>query len=280
MRELDVPLPDGRTLHAYDAGDDVPGAAVAVLWHHGTPNTGPPPAPLLPAAQRLGVRWVGYDRPGYGGSTPNPGRDVGSAAADAVAVADALGLDRFAVMGHSGGGPHALACAARLPDRVTGAVCGAGLAPADAELLDYFAGMADSGVAALTAGAAGREARLRHEQEHGESYDPEFTHGDLETLRGPWSWLLEVVNAGIASGPEPAADDDVAYATPWGFDPAEVLAPVLLLHGDADRVAPLGHARWLSDRMPDAELRVVRGAGHLSVLEHAEDALEWLVARA
>src|SRR4051794_14491610 len=113
MRELDLDLGDDRSLHVYDTG----GAGFPVLWHHGTPNLGAPPAPLFADAERLGLRWVSWDRPGYGGSTPDPDRSVGSAGALAARVADALDLDRFALMGHSGGGPHALACAALLPGR-------------------------------------------------------------------------------------------------------------------------------------------------------------------
>ncbi|HEY0000245.1 MAG TPA: alpha/beta hydrolase, partial [Actinoplanes sp.] len=128
ITELDVKGGDGRTLHAYDWGD---GDRV-VMWHHGTPNIGAPPRPLFAAAERLGVRFISYDRPGYGGSTPLPGRDIASAAADAAAVADALGVAEFAVFGHSGGGPHALACAALLPGRVTAAAAISGLAPFDA----------------------------------------------------------------------------------------------------------------------------------------------------
>ena len=158
VTELDLELGDGRTLHAYDTH---PGATdgVAVCWHHGTPNIGAPPTPLFAAADRLGLRWVSYDRPGYGGSTPLPGRNIASGAADTAAVADALGIDRLAVMGHSGGGPHAIACGALLADRVIGVVSTAGLAPFDAEGLDWFAGMAASGVASLRAAAAGARRR-------------------------------------------------------------------------------------------------------------------------
>lgn len=94
VREFDVALDDGRTLHADDAGGRAD--ALTIVWHHGTPNIGAPPAPLFTIADRLGLRWVSYDRPGYGGSTPHPGRDVASAAGDVAAVADALGVDRFA----------------------------------------------------------------------------------------------------------------------------------------------------------------------------------------
>jgi pimeloyl-ACP methyl ester carboxylesterase len=117
VTETDLALDDGRTLHVYDTGAGDGAAGLAVFWHHGTPNTGAPPEPLFAAAAERGIRWVSHDRPGYGGSTPHPGRDVASAAADVATVADALGIDRFAVMGHSSGSPHALACAAVLPGR-------------------------------------------------------------------------------------------------------------------------------------------------------------------
>ena len=115
VTETDLALGDGRTLHIYDTGTGDGAAGLAVFWHHGTPNTGAPPEPLFAAAAERGIRWVSHDRPGYGGSTPHPGRDVASAGADVASAADALGIDRFAVMGHSGGSPHALACARRCP---------------------------------------------------------------------------------------------------------------------------------------------------------------------
>src|SRR5258708_3238015 len=99
LTEFDLELGAARTLHPYDRGGD---GRLPVFWHHGTPNIGAPPEPLFEAADELGLRWVSYDRPGYGGSTPEPGRGLASAAACVSAVADALGIDQFAVMGHSG----------------------------------------------------------------------------------------------------------------------------------------------------------------------------------
>src|SRR4051794_27778381 len=157
MRELDITLPEGRVLHAYHAAG--PAEATAVCWHHGTPNLGAPPEPLLPAAAQVGLRWFSFDRPGYGGSTAVAERTVGSVAADAAAVADALGIGRFVAVGHSGGGPHALACAALLEGRVAGAVALAGPAPFDAAGLDWFAGMAPAGAGGHRAAARGRAGR-------------------------------------------------------------------------------------------------------------------------
>jgi pimeloyl-ACP methyl ester carboxylesterase len=279
VTETDLELGDGRTLHLYDTGADDAAGRLAVFWHHGTPNIGAPPQPLFAAAARLGIRWVSYDRPGYGGSTPDPGRDVASAAAHVARIADALGIDRFAVMGHSGGGPHALACGALLPERVLGVVSVAGLAPFGAEGLDWFAGMAASGVASLRAAVQGRAAKERYEAS-GAEYDPEmFTPADHAALSGPWSWLNSVVGPAIEAGPGGLIDDDLAYVAPWGFDPADVVAPVLLLHGGLDRVVPGAHGAWLARRCPAAELRLYPDDGHISVLNSGEAALEWLSER-
>jgi pimeloyl-ACP methyl ester carboxylesterase len=277
VREFEVAGAQGRTLHAYDAGGE--GERLAVFWHHGTPNLGAPPQPLFAAADRLGLRWVSYDRPGYGGSTPRPDRDIASAAQDTAAVADALGLSQFAVMGHSGGGPHALACAALLPDRVVAAVSGAGMAPLGAPGLDWFAGMGASGVASLRAAVAGREAKELHEHS-GVEYDNEFCPADLTALHGDWSWFDSVVGPAVLAGPAALIDDDLAYVRPWGFDPTTISAPVLLLHGGLDRMIPSAHSVWLAEHLPNAQVRLYPDDGHISVLRHAGPALEWLRAQA
>ncbi|MET7397923.1 alpha/beta hydrolase [Dactylosporangium sp. NPDC005572] len=320
IEEFDVILPDGRTLHGYDSGT----GALAVVWHHGTPNLGAPPAPLFEAAARLGIRWLSFDRPSYGPSTPLPGRTIATAAAFTAAVADARGVGRFAVLGHSGGGSHALACAALLPGRVTAAAAIAPVAPFDPFRLPdpaspsgagsprparrpsssaasgaprpaepsstgasrsgpdiapgWFAGMAAGGVAALSAAVEGREARrLFAETDEG---DPSaFTEADLAMFDGPWGWFGGIVEAALAGGPDGQVDDDVAYVTPWGCDPATIRCPVLLVHGAADRMVPASHSAWLAGRIPGAELRERPGDGHISVLTAAPDALRWLAAR-
>ena len=100
-----------------------------MVWHHGMPNIGTRPAPLDAVSGELGVRWISFDRSGYGGSTAAPGRTLGSVAATTAEVADRLGVGRSAVMGHSSGGSRALACAATLTDRVLAAVSVSGRHP-------------------------------------------------------------------------------------------------------------------------------------------------------
>ena len=278
MREFDLVLRDGRTLHAYDREAVGSPAPLTVVWHHGTPNIGLPPEPLFPVSDRLGIRWVAYDRPGYGGSSPRPDRTVGSAADDVAAITDALGVERFAVVGHSGGASHALACGALLPERVAGVVSIAALAPFDAVGLDWFGGMSAAGAASLTAAAAGREAKARYEATAPEA-DPGFIAADHAELRGAWAWLGKVVGPALKGGPGGLIDDDLAYVTPWGFEPSDIRAPTMLLHGARDRIVPSAHGVWLARRAPSAELRLTPDDGHISVLRHAGAALESLRER-
>lgn len=269
--ETDVRLPDGRTLHAYDSG----AGDRAVVWHHGSPQVGAPLEPLLRAATARGIRLLSYDRPGYGGSTRHPNRDVASAAGDVVALADALGIDRFAVVGHSGGGPHALACGAVLPDRVTAVVSVAGLAPFDADGLDWFAGMGTGGAEELRAAVAGRDTLSTYLTSA--DFDTElFTPADRAALAGAWSSLGANAELGTANGIAGLVDDDLAFVAPWGCAPARVLAPILVLHGGRDRIVPRAHGDWLARHCPTAELRLRQDDGHLSVLDGCAAALDWL----
>jgi pimeloyl-ACP methyl ester carboxylesterase len=275
VTETDLELGDGRTLRTYDTGAGDWDDRLAIFWHHGTPNIGAPPEPLFPIADRLGIRWVSYDRPGYGGSTPHPDRDVASAAAYVSVVADALGVERFAVMGHSGGGSHALACAALLPERVLGAVVVAGMAPYRAEGLDWFEGFGPGGEAQLRAAAAGRAALEKHLAEESDD-EPGFTPEDEAALAGEWSWFIDVVRAALAGGMGGFVDDDLAGVGAWGFDPADVVAPVLFLHGGRDRVVPAAHSEWLARRCPSAELWLRPDDGHITILNQGPAAMGWL----
>ena len=271
MNETDLLLPDGRALHVYDTGrGDLP-----VFWHHGTPNLGAPPEPLFEAAERLGLRWFSVDRPGYGGSTPAPGRTMASVAGDVEQVADALGIDRFAVVGYSGGGSYALGTAATLGDRVKAVVTLAAIAPYGVDGLDWFDGMVPSGQASLRAALGGRGVKETYEAS-GVEYDPEFTAEDLATFDGPWGWLGKVASAGLDAGPYGLVDDDVSYVIPWGCDPTTIAAPILLLQGDRDRIIPASHGRWLAANCPTANLRSFPTDSHFTIVTQAESGLDWL----
>ena len=271
----DVQLKDGRLLRVYDTGVEEAADAPTVLWHHGSPQTGAPLEPLLSAAAARGIRLLSYGRPSYGGSSPHRGRNVASAGADVAQIIDALGVARFAVMGASGGGPHALACAAFLPDRVTGVVCLAGLAPFT-ESFDWYAGMVAAG--GLRAASAGREARERYAVS-AEFDVNSFTPADWAALNGAWASLgADSVQAG-AAGPNGLIDDDLAFVAPWGFDVAQIDAPVLLVQGGQDRVVPPTHGDWLMRNCRTSELWLRPRDGHISILSAVPLAMDWLRAQ-
>jgi pimeloyl-ACP methyl ester carboxylesterase len=264
---------DGRDVRWFDTGgpDDAP----VLLWHHGTPQTGAVIEPVARAAAARGLRVISCARPGYPGSTPLPGRTVADAARDALAVAASLGADLLITAGASGGGPHALACAALAPERVTAVLVLAGIAPYDGTP-DWFAGMADpSGTGSAL---VGREARLAHARTA--EFDPtSFTDRDYAALDGPWGALGADAQAGSAAGPEGEVDDDVAYVTPWGADLAAITAPVLLVQGGRDRVVPPTHAHRQLGRLPTAELWLRPREGHVSVLTALGTGLDWALGQ-
>jgi pimeloyl-ACP methyl ester carboxylesterase len=271
LRHHQIELDDGRTLRAYDAGEAA-GDAFTVVWYHGSPQTGIPPEPVLAAAAERGIRVLSYGRPSYGGSSPDPGRTVASAAADTARVADALGVGRFAVIGASGGGPPALACAALLAGRVTAAACFASPAPYT-EDFDWFAGMVAPG--GLQAAMSGRAERARY-AETDEFDEDSFIEADRAALAGAWASLGEDAGRAGAAGPDGLIDDDVSTVSPWGFEVTDIAVPVLLAHGGEDRVIPVSHAHWLVRRCPAAELWLRPRDGHVSILHACPLAMDWL----
>jgi pimeloyl-ACP methyl ester carboxylesterase len=279
---------DGRQL-SVDVTGDLNGSPVFLL--HGTPGSrlGPRPRSLL--LHRLGVQLISFDRPGYGGSDRLPGRRVADAARDVAAIADAYGLEQFAVVGRSGGGPHALACAALLPERVSRAGVLVSLAPREADGLDWFDGMADSNVDAY-AGPAGRLdrviARLTKTADIVRG-DPailiarlqeEMTEDDRRVVAdaGIRLGMMRTYAEALRQSPYGWIDDVQAFRTEWGFDPASVSVPVLLWHGERDMFSPVSHSRWLGARIPDAMVVVKSDAAHFDALSVLPDILQWLIA--
>lgn len=291
IHEHDVPASDGRPLHAVEAGDP---KGIPVFFHNGTPGAAGFHDSWIEDAERRGIRLLSYDRPGYGGSSPAPGRSVADAAADTAAVADGLGIDRFAVWGVSGGGPHALACAALLPDRVTAAGSLASVTPYPAEGLDWLEGMGEDNHVEFGAALEGREAleplldewRTQILAADAEGLAAQFrtllSPVDLEVLTGELAeFMLAATKRAVAEGVEGWMDDDFAFTRPWGFDVGDIARPVLLLHGATDRFVPISHGQWLAERIPDVEARLLPDDGHLTlVARRVPEVHAWLLERA
>ncbi|GIG22041.1 alpha/beta hydrolase [Cellulomonas chitinilytica] len=269
--EQHVLLSDGRVVVVHDTGE---AGAPAVLWHHGSPQTGALLAPVVEAAAARGMRVLSAARPSYGGSSPQPGRDVASVGTDLERVLDACGVDRVGVMGASGGGPHALACAALLPDRVSGAVVLAGIAPFTDED-DWWDGMAAPG--GLRAAVHGRDARALFAET--DEFDPSiFVEPDWAALSGAWAPLGQDAQRAEADGADGLVDDDVAFVSPWGFALRDVRVPVLVVQGGRDRVVPPAHAEHLVRELPFGELWLRPRDGHVAVLDAVPVGLDWLLA--
>ncbi|MGC5165933.1 alpha/beta fold hydrolase [Luteimicrobium sp. DT211] len=272
-RALEVRTLDGRVLVVHDTGvvGDVEGPVL--VWHHGSPSTGALLAPVVEAAAVRGVRVLSYARPGYGGSTPAPGRDVASAATDVVQVLDAVGVGRATALGYSGGGPHALACAALLGDRVPAVAVVACLAPFTDDA-PWWDGMAAPG--GLHAASHGRQARAAYALT--ETFDPaSFVDDDWGTLEGPWGALGQDAQRAEADGPDGQVDDDVAYVSPWGVDLGTVAQPALVVQGGRDRVVPPTHGTALLQHLARGELWHRPRDGHVSALAAVPLAIDWLL---
>jgi pimeloyl-ACP methyl ester carboxylesterase len=268
-------LSDGRELEVHDSAEagGVAGDSVLV-WHLGTPHTGALLSPVVAAAAAHGIRVVTYARPSYGSSTGRPGRAICDAAADVEQIVDALGIGSFATAGYSGGGPHALACAALMPERVSAVMTFGGVAPFTDEF-DWFAGMqSDKDLRSAFEGRAARAARADLDEFDMES----FVAADWAALQNEWAAMNTDVGAAGAAGPDGPIDDDVALATPWGFTLAQVAAPVLVVQGELDRIVPPAHGEYLARHLPNAELLLRPDAGHVAVLNALPTALDWLAA--
>ena len=282
--------PDGRTLAIEEAGD--PGGR-SVLVHNGTPNSRHLYAPIAADAAARGLRLIGYDRPGYGGSTPQPGRTVADCAADVREICAELGIDRLAMWGISGGGPHVLACAALLPNLVTAAASLASLAPADAEGLDWFEGMGQENVddfRLLTSDPEAARAKLESDREEtlaasaadlGELLKTLLTPTDAAALTGEFAeYLAYTGREGLAPGSQGWWDDGVAHAGRWGFGLSDIRIPLMLMHGRQDQFVPFGHSQWLAARIPGVDARLLDDDGHLTLLtKRIGEVHAWLADR-
>jgi pimeloyl-ACP methyl ester carboxylesterase len=273
---LRLAAPDGRVLDVELVG---PGDGPALILHVGTPSAGKLFAPMARAGAERGLRHVTYSRPGYGESTRAPARSVADCAVDVVALADRLGIERFFTAGWSGGGPHALATAALLPDRVIAAATIASPAPRRAAGLDWYEGMGSENVEEFGAAESG-EAQL---QAYLEQHAPEIAHATGAELHAGLGDLLSEVDGGVLTGEFAdylascfrAAlsqgiwgwfDDDLAFVRDWGFDLGSTSVPVDIWHGGQDRFVAFGHGAWLAEHVSGATAHLHREHGHLSLV--------------
>jgi pimeloyl-ACP methyl ester carboxylesterase len=278
---------DGRTLAAYEAGDP---SGELVLVHHGTPGSGALAGWWADDAAGRGIRLVGFDRAGYGGSDRHPGRRVADVAGDATAIADALGVDRFRTWGVSGGGPHALACAARRPDRIIAAATLASVTPFRAEGLDWLAGMGQDNIDEFGAAVQGEGALRPFLDEAGAGMAAAGPDGLADQIRSIipdvdaavmvgevadflYAWLVGGQRAGIDGW----LDDDLAFVSEWGFDPAEIRVPVLVVHGRQDLMVPFAHGHWLGAHIPGVATRFAEADGHITLITDIADTHRWLL---
>jgi pimeloyl-ACP methyl ester carboxylesterase len=270
-------LAGGRRLEVLAAG---PGSGLPLVMHNGTPVGLVAYPPMIEAATARGLRLIMCARPGYGESTPRPGRQVADVTGDVAAVLDEIGAPQFVTVGWSGGGPHALACAARLPGRCLAAASMAGVAPYGAEGLDWLGGMGEENVTEFGAAVAGEGPLTTY---------LETAAGGLATITGPEvaeglgdlvsaadkaaaagefaNYLAASFRAAVRGGIAGWRDDDLAFVADWGFTMAEAGAgaPVTIWQGDQDMMVPWAHGNWLAAHVPGARAHLLAGEGHLTL---------------
>lgn len=272
-----VTTSDGRVIAWMDGGDR---DGYPVIGLHGTPGCRLSRWSDDSVYAEAGVRYVTTDRAGYGLSTRHRGRSVVDEARDVAAVADALGFERFGVVGGSGGGPHALACAAVLGGRVERVACQSSLAPLGEGGLareQWLAGMDAEIAAELSWAEAGEEVLTRRleeaqrlmarrvEEDPGALMGEDAPAGDVAFLLRPEvvARFRDIIAEQARDGVGGSVDDTLAFARDWGFDLAGITTPVLLTYGDADTSCPVGHGRFLAAAVPGATVVETAGGGHL-----------------
>lgn len=280
---------DGRTVRVHDAGEP---QGRPIVYFHGTPGSRRDVVFGDESASGLGVRVISFDRPGYGGSQFAP-YSLSSVAHDAAAIADVLGLDRFAALGWSGGGPFALATAAVLGERVTRAGVAGGTAPFQL-MPGAMDGFTDDDRLALSY-LPGEPARAADQFRLGNEEMLQLMMSVRDDEQAPWiDWLwgetdpdvvsdpvlrrslFSVLHEGLRQGPMGVAWDNVAWTGPWDVDLRDVRCPVHLWYGERDQMVPPAHGEWLRDHLPDARLVLYSGEGHLVPMLHWAEMLETL----
>lgn len=280
LRRL-IPLPDGREIDVMLNGPD---DGFPLVVHEGTPSGLVVNTKLATAAEERGLRLVTAARPGYERSTPQPGRRVADVAADLASVLDALGAGEFVSIGMSGGGPHALACAALLPQRCRAAASVAGVGPYGAEGLDFLAGMGPENVEEFDLAVQGADALTPYleqvaqalrdvtGEQVAEALGGLISSADAAVLTGEFAEEMAAsCRAAIKEGVAGWRDDDLAFAADWGYGLDATAGRVAIWQGDQDRMVPFAHGQWLAAHIPGARVHLEPGEGHLTMIVTAVD---------
>ncbi len=280
---------DGRTLAVAEWGDP---DGVPLFAFHGTPGGRIAYWSDPSIYARHGLRRITLDRPGYGESTRLVGRSVADIVPDVIVIAGELGIGSFAVTGGSGGGPHALACAALLGDRVLRCLADVSVAPIDADGLDWTAGMTEGNVEEFHAAVAGEPAmralaeplratmleRLAAGRSDFFGDDYELSESDQAQLAKHFGRIYDQLSNALAPGADGWIDDNLAFVKPWGFDVGTIRVPVLLAYGRGDTLVPAAHGDWLAANVPGATTRVTDN-GHMGDDDTVEGDMAWLSGR-
>jgi len=236
----------------------------------------------------LGIRLISTDRPGHGISDPQPGRKLLDWSDDVGQLADHLGIDTFHVMGWSAGGPHALACAYKLPERVSAGALVSGLAPADRprpyegfpfamKILIFIARSFPSLVYPFR--------RLSYNMLQGDpdkaidrlasSFPPEDQQAIEES--GSQDMLIEDIREAYKQGWDGPAQDDIIINSSWGFKLADIKTRFDVWQGEVDKNVPVNLGEYQHEILPNSRLRILPGQAHLYLLTHWREVLEALV---
>jgi pimeloyl-ACP methyl ester carboxylesterase len=271
-----ITMPDGRQLDTFLAG---PEDGTTLLFHHGSPSSGLPAASFVDAVTSRGLRYIGWSRPGYGDSTRQAGRSVADVAADAAAVLDSIGADQAYTVGWSGGGPHAMATAALLPERILGAATMGGVAPYPADGIDWLEGMGQENVEEFGAAMEGPEALIAFKErawpiwskltgdEAAEAFGGLIDDVDRGSLTGEFAdEVAASTREGLRTGYWGWFDDDMAFSRAWGFELEPMRVPVHIWQGGHDRMVPYAHGKWLAAHVGSACPHLLEEHGHLTLV--------------
>jgi len=282
-----VKTPDGRILAVAEWGDP---NGLPLIAMHGTPGGRITYWEDPTIYARHGLRRLTYDRPGYGESTRHKSRSIVDAVDDVAAITTALGIDRFVVSGGSGGGPHCLATAALMPDRVIRSLAEVSIAPYPAEGLDWLAGMTQGNIDEFSAAMEGEEPmRAIAERERkttldrladgrsdfmGDTY--ELSEADKAQLAKHMTRVADQMFNALAPGVDGWVDDMLAFVRPWGFDVTSIRVPTAIKFGRTDNLVPPAHGDWLGAHIPGAIIDAHEGAGHAGDDADVERVYSWI----